>query len=777
MGDVTGPKTFSWSIEYSGCSADFSPCNTHGQKTGAIKTDPLEATLVFLDKAHTQVGLRLRGLGPGGRIAEYECSVGIHGEAYGELLTKITGDINTASKEFRATSEPGPLRLQSYMYEEEAASEEQAKAVFEWKLALEACERGEAPFPVGPHSQAECELFVGPQPAPTPVSLLAVVTGAVNGRGPAVWMGETISTGEAFMVATAGAPGEGGEGGEPESGSISGTITNQSHVPVDNVKVSACEEEIAKCYTAETDAAGHYSLPEVAEGFYVLTATPPTQAGYAETATSEEFLVTQGPVTQDLKLLEAGSVTGTVSDESSAPLGGIEVSVCNEETGDCHTAETEAGGQYTVADLPDGKYLVTATAATHSGYASASDEEIEVTGKAATTDNFTLPEAGSIVGTVTGMESNPIDGARISVCDLAGKCYSARTGPSGSYTVSDVADGKYVATVSPPTTEYNSLTSSQFAVSDHSATTEDFTLTGPQPLPNGTKVSGVGTSEVGGVQVPIIHWEVEAPITTKACTGGHVTATVTGVNTQTGAVESTTPVTLTESAAETFSGVLPKVYPIHGQGQVVITVTGCPKPSEDEDIEFTLYIDPSGIVTDSGTPVAGATAKLLEAPTRLGPFTEVPNGSEVMSPDNRKNPDLTNAMGEFGWDTVAGYYEVEASKSGCGRTVTEAFKVPPPVTNLEVVLHCAAVKVETTSLPTAKRDQQYEVQLEVGGEHGPFKWKKSGKLPKGLKLSKGGLLSGTIPSKKVAAGMYPVNVSVKDAAKHTATAGFMLKVN
>ena len=37
---------------------------------------------------------------------------------------------------------------------------------------------------------------------------------------------------------------------------------------------------------------------------------------------------------------------------------------------------------------------------------------------------------------------------------------------------------------------------------------------------------------------------------------------------------------------------------------------------------------------------------------------EVPNGSAVMSPANRINPDTTSAAGIFGWDAIAGYYEV-----------------------------------------------------------------------------------------------------------------------
>ena len=140
-------------------------------------------------------------------------------------------------------------------------------------------------------------------------------------------------------------------------------------------------------------------------------------------------------------------------------------------------------------------------------------------------------------------------------------------------------------------------------------------------------------------------------------------------------------------------------------------------------------MDPSGLVVDGNhadAPISGATVTLLAGTQSFSPFTAVPNGSTVMSPANRKNSDTTNSIGEFGWDTLPGWYEVEAHKAGCGSTTTPAFQVPPPVTNLQLVLHCSPVLIETASLPTAKREVHYETQLLAGGEDPPFKWEKEG---------------------------------------------------
>jgi hypothetical protein len=67
------------------------------------------------------------------------------------------------------------------------------------------------------------------------------------------------------------------------------------------------------------------------------------------------------------------------------------------------------------------------------------------------------------------------------------------------------------------------------------------------------------------------------------------------------------------------------------------------------------WIDPSGVVVDTaGNPVESATVVLSASDTIEGPFEPVPEGSEVMSPDNRANPDVTDAAGGFRWDVIAG---------------------------------------------------------------------------------------------------------------------------
>jgi hypothetical protein len=203
-GEVTGPKTTKWTTHYKKCKGNGVPCNTKGAGKEEIVTDGLESTLASLDKGpgHKRVGIKVKGLGPGGRLAEYECpETKITVEVFGEVLAEVKGNLNSAAKAQEVAVKGGPLNLQSDLYEEEAFSEEAGKKFFEWGFAFEACVAEE----IGKgHSQAEAEGIcfgkIGPPPAPQPISLISVVKGAINAKAPAVQNGVTINKGESMLI-------------------------------------------------------------------------------------------------------------------------------------------------------------------------------------------------------------------------------------------------------------------------------------------------------------------------------------------------------------------------------------------------------------------------------------------------------------------------------------------------------------------------------------------------------------------------------------------------
>lgn len=92
-----------------------------------------------------------------------------------------------------------------------------------------------------------------------------------------------------------------------------------------------------------------------------------------------------------------------------------------------------------------------------------------------------------------------------------------------------------------------------------------------------------------------------------------------------------------------------------------------------------------------------------------------------------------------------------------------------------VVPVSSGLQVRSGILPGATRGTVYEAPLSATGGTGPYKWKKVGKLPKGLKLTKAGVIEGT-PSSKLAAGSYSFVVEVTDAEKQKPSASSTLTV-
>jgi hypothetical protein len=173
--------------------------------------------------------------------------------------------------------------------------------------------------------------------------------------------------------------------------------------------------------------------------------------------------------------------------------------------------------------------------------------------------------------------------------------------------------------------------------------------------------------------------------------------------------------------------------------------TGCPKCADQVSTAF------------AGNPVAGC----------------IENGqrSHELEPSGTGVVDLGPAPKAPGVYNVVGQLEETFT---CGEQWNASAS-----TGYHVIARvCTAPSVTTQALPPAARGTAYKAELTVCGGVPPYKWKKIGKLPKGLKLSKTGVLAGT-PSTKLAPGSYPLGVEVSDSEKpkQSATTTFTLTVN
>ena len=70
-----------------------------------------------------------------------------------------------------------------------------------------------------------------------------------------------------------------------------------------------------------------------------------------------------------------GSITGTVTDPSSAAIGGAKVEVKNLDNGSTFNAVTTQPGSFTIPSVPSGKYNLTISAP---GFKTASETGVEV---------------------------------------------------------------------------------------------------------------------------------------------------------------------------------------------------------------------------------------------------------------------------------------------------------------------------------------------------------------------------------------------------------------
>lgn len=277
-------------------------------------------------------------------------------------------------------------------------------------------------------------------------------------------------------------------------------------------------------------------------------------------------------------------------------------------------------------------------------------------------------------------DGSPQSGAPVQICRQGGSCVTRIADADGRYLAGGLAAGTYDLTAFAGEEAPYTSGSATVTVDGSAAATQDIVLgAAPSAPPAGTTITSIDTTPQG---IPVAYWEDPLTLTTQGCPGGTATYTVhVGATVRTGA--------MTEGAAGAYSATLTPFYPAHGNAEVQIHID-CPGGAPDDDVDFGLYIDPSGIVRDAaGHPAAGATVTLLSSTTPDGPFFPVPDGSTVMSPSNRNNPDVTRDDGRFAWDVVAGYYVVRATRGNCSAQ-SAVLTIPPPVTNLDLRLACPA---------------------------------------------------------------------------------------
>jgi hypothetical protein len=393
----------------------------------------------------------------------------------------------------------------------------------------------------------------------------------------------------------------------------------------------------------------------------------------------------------------------------------------------------------------------------------------------------------TISGTVYAIENipgNEAGGVMIEACteDLA-FCRSAITNENGQYEVFGLAAGSYTVRAIPPGLNLPGRIGPIDVTYDEVVSGQVILLPAPPPpLPP----DPIEPAHTGGGTISV-YWQDILTLTAHGCAGG--SADFEFIVLDDGYSISGT-MSETPTGSGIYTATLLSLYPHHGAAQITYTIL-CPDNSTTV-IPFFIYIDPSGVVKDvSGEPVSGATVTLLYSDNPDGPFNEVPEGSPMMSPSNRNNPDITNASGQFGWDVVAGFYKVRVEKAGCFASGNPAItyvesavmSIPPAVTDLELILECQPVNTPPTDVvvtaPIAPQPISDFVSIQVAfndpddndTHHIVIEWGDT--TSTNITVTS---LTAVAIHKYPAAGVYMVKATVTDAAGESAQGTFLYVV-
>jgi hypothetical protein len=304
------------------------------------------------------------------------------------------------------------------------------------------------------------------------------------------------------------------------------------------------------------------------------------------------------------------------------------------------------------------------------------------------------------VGTLTGRVINDrtgqgVAGALVDIrADRAS--YWTRTLADGSYSLSSVRPGIYAIRVQTTGPEIAAPVSAE-VVAGAVTQAPDIHLRVPAGLPpdgSATLTNGTWNITYNSAGVPNLYWTQPLTLTVRnQCAGATASyeVTVRGATVRSGM--------FTENPPGTYTANIAPLYPLSGSGQIIYTIT-CPS-GESTTVIIDIYIDPSGVIVDRyGTPITGAIATLLRSDTSDGVFEAIPDGSDLLAPSTRTNPQVTAADGRFYWDAVLGWYRIQVEVPGAPAYLTPAYRVDPERTAM--VLEIPGVPNPVQPVPTSE---------------------------------------------------------------------------
>ncbi len=228
-----------------------------------------------------------------------------------------------------------------------------------------------------------------------------------------------------------------------EVGDIKGYVTErESGEAIEGVMVIVLKDE-ERIKRARTDSNGLYSLVDVPVGTYTLEFSHDDYNSVSkyEVRVKEDSITNNINVIMMKKETEVGDVLGKVTIEGTG-IRDVSVYVYDGEDW-IKRATTDRRGEYTISDLPVGNNRLEFR---HEDYETVRKRVLVEEGKVSTADATMIQksvEEGSISGTVTTGDGNPIRSVDVYVYDGDDLVEQTRTRSNGEFTIGNIPYGVY----------------------------------------------------------------------------------------------------------------------------------------------------------------------------------------------------------------------------------------------------------------------------------------------------------------------------------------------
>lgn len=257
---------------------------------------------------------------------------------------------------------------------------------------------------------------------------------------------------------------------------ITGTVSDIDTGVLDGVEVSLTDANGNVIATTTTAGGGLYSFPGyfATDGYEITATPPPGKVGVVTTGTAD-LRTSDAVVDLTVRDVDIASLSGTVTDAGGG-VAGVTVTA----TGPDGTLTTTTGsdGSYSFPLIGDGTYDVTITVPGGTVAVTPSTRNETVAGTDLTGVDFELARLGSVSGTITDAEGNPVGDVTISI-DGPGGTSTTTSGTDGTYLVGDLPPGTYEVSVTPPdgfTVEGPAVLTVTITASGDVIIDQDFTL-------------------------------------------------------------------------------------------------------------------------------------------------------------------------------------------------------------------------------------------------------------------------------------------------------------